>query len=168
MISPRRGSIIKIAEMVPDFLGMGRRFGVGSWNLQDENEDVHVGLLLDKVPIKNDGAIRMVTANVTTLLQPGRRQLVEQLMFEADVDIAGIQEARCRTSCKEYGMYYDMFSSAATSSGCYGVQLWVRSSLKAAKVDVEPLSPRCLSAVVELSRGKRPSVIVWACSLRRR
>eukprot|EP00973_Karenia_brevis_P004594 628596-Karenia_brevis.AAC.1 len=48
---------------------------------------------------------------------------------EAELDIVGIQEGRAHESRVTMGLHYQMFTSAATKAGMYGVQLWTRKKI---------------------------------------
>ena len=158
-MTPCNVTVFSLATLIDDFVQPGRQRGIGQWRVSDDTE-IQLGMVSGNAIDKCDGSIRCVTANVNTLAQLGRVQILEQKMMEAGADIIGIQESRIQLSNHVDGMYYDMYSAAADQKGDYGVQPWVRKALGVIKCAVQPLTPRCLTAVLALKDGWQLSLVV--------
>ena len=146
--------------MVPDFLGAGRQFGQGKWSAAHGNHsgvDSRGGNWMHDV---RSGVIRLVTANVLTLLQEGRVEELEDKFKKCGAHLVGIQEARMQGNLQIEGESFAMYSASATAEGRLGVQLWISRSLEVQRIEVDPVSPRCLGALVALKCGLQLVVLV--------
>ena len=88
----------------------------------------------------DEECLRFATANVCTL-QPqelssavidgpnlfgaGRISLMEKQFINAELDVIGLQESRCRGDTTLHGEHYKMYRSSAKQDGAGGVQCWL-------------------------------------------
>ena len=84
------------------------------------------------------------------LLVAGKIQRLEKEFFEAGLDIIGMQETRLQLDADVRKKYYHIIGSAATTSGCYGMQLWVAMKFKAEVLECVPVSPRLLFVALKI------------------
>ena len=153
-------TILQLSALIGDFMRAGRAVGHGRWLTKHDTSAAQNSPgdnLADRV---SDCAVRIMTANVNTLLQEGRLEQLDQQFADAGVHLAGIQEAREQGNWEHDEEHFVRYSSGATTDGQGGTQLWVAKSLKVKRVEVEPVSSRILGATVTLSSGLRLAVVV--------
>lgn len=151
--------VLSLAALVPDYVASGRLMGNAGWMPAGLGEQGN----LDSKLMQNwscPRSLRVMTANVATLAQLGRISILEQTFTEAGVHMVGIQESRLQGNTETTGDHFMMYGSGATAEGCYGIQLWLSKQIRTTRVDIEPVSPRVLVALVWLECGLQLAVVV--------
>ena len=150
---------LSLVELLPDFVLSGRQLHSAGWDriqLGRAELDAAINSCHDGVegtPAKHANSMRVMTANVNTLCQLGRIDILDARFAAADVDIVGVQESRTQGDHDRLCTNYRMLSSGATPGGHCGVQLWISKKLHCRKVNVDPCSSRLLLAHVQLADG---------------
>ena len=105
-----------------------------------------------KARSKMSAAIHLLliaTANVNTLLQPGRIDILDREFDRNMMDIIGIQEGREPEEGIRESEHYKRYVAAGVS-GNYGVQLWIHQSLKLTVREVDVVNTRLMTVVTKL------------------
>jgi exonuclease III len=99
-------------------------------------------------------------SRVSCVIMSSKVQVLELEFNSYEAEIICVQEGRARETAEKSGLYYAMFIAPASSTGSYGVQVWIRKCLSPKCASWKVFSPRLAVFVGVLHSNTVPVAIV--------